>query len=274
MKIFLKSILSLSIRFISRLYLFKYFILFIQHYASENIRKIKVRNIDFFFINKNLITNYRIDTFLTKEPETIKWIDSFKLNSNFWDIGANIGLYSIYSAKTKGCNVVSFEPSLNNLEVLSKNINLNKLSEKVLIAPIALTKVIGPEFLFCSSKLEGSAHSSFGYEIDQKGLKLNSILKYKTLGFTADEFSKIFSLPSPEYLKIDVDGIEELILEGSSDLLKKVKEILIEVNTDNLEQTSLIHNILINKQFYLYKDYYNNKIKQGNQIWKKNEQNN
>lgn len=271
MKFFFKYIIKLLIRFLSRIFVIKFFLLLLQTYGSEFVKKIKYNGIEYFFINKNTITNYRINTFFTKEPETIKWIDNFKENSNFWDIGANIGLYSIYAVKTKGCNTVSFEPSLNNLEILGKNINLNKVSDKILIAPIALTKTTGSEFLFCSSHLEGSAHSSFGYEIDQKGSKLNSILKYKTLGFSGDEFIKFFSLANPHYLKIDVDGIEELILEGSINLLKKVREILIEANTDNSKQLSIIQNILTKNHFYLYKDYYKQELKQGNQIWKKYE---
>ena len=50
-----------------------------------------------------------------------------------------------------------------------------------------------------------------------------------------------------------------------------VKEILIEVNKDNLNQSILIEKILTKNGFYMYKDFYNYKIKQGNQIWKKNE---
>ena len=38
---------------------------------------------------------FRAETFKTKEPETIEWIDSFKKNSVFWDIGANVGIYSL-----------------------------------------------------------------------------------------------------------------------------------------------------------------------------------
>ena len=73
----------------------------------------------------------------------------------------------------------------------------------------------------------------------------------------------------PDYLKIDVDGIEELILDGAKNLLKTVKEILIEVNKDNLNQSLLIEKILTKNGFYMYKDFYNYEIKQGNQIWKK-----
>ena len=47
------------------------------------------------------ITRYRAVTFEDKEPETLNWIESFYPKDNFLDIGANIGIYSIYAEKTK-----------------------------------------------------------------------------------------------------------------------------------------------------------------------------
>ncbi len=46
----------------------------------------------------NPICKYRVNTFSSKEPETLDWIDSFNSDDVFWDIGANIGIYSIYAA--------------------------------------------------------------------------------------------------------------------------------------------------------------------------------
>ena len=42
----------------------------------------------------NRLVEWRVDTFFTKEPETLEWIDGFEKKDNliFWDIGANIGL--------------------------------------------------------------------------------------------------------------------------------------------------------------------------------------
>ena len=77
-----------------------------------------------------------METFFTKEPETLKWIDSFNDNKKiiFWDIGANIGLYSIYAAlKHSDIEIISFEPSTSNLRILSRNISINKLEEKMKI---------------------------------------------------------------------------------------------------------------------------------------------
>ena len=97
----------------------------------NNQIKISYKNINFQLVNPTNLINYRIKTFHSKEPETLDWIDKFDNNSIFWDIGANIGLYSCYASLKKDCNVFSFEPSVFNLEILSRNIFINNLEKKL-----------------------------------------------------------------------------------------------------------------------------------------------
>jgi len=73
--------------------------------------------------------------FATKEPETLEWIDRIPEKSVLWDIGANVGLYSCYAAKARGCRVFAFEPSVFNLEILARNIFLNQLTDQITIVP-------------------------------------------------------------------------------------------------------------------------------------------
>ena len=91
------------------------------------------------FCVPNQLNHFRIDTFSEKEPETLEWIDTFHNNSILWDVGGNVGLYSIYAAVSKNCNVVAFEPSVFNLELLARNIFLNNLQDKITIFPLALS---------------------------------------------------------------------------------------------------------------------------------------
>ena len=84
---------------------------------KETFKTIQIgnKNIDFYIPNQNII--WRVKTLFSKEPETIDFINKFsnKKKIIFWDIGSNIGLYSIYAAVIhKNIEVISFEPSINN----------------------------------------------------------------------------------------------------------------------------------------------------------------
>ena len=130
--------LSKIIFFITKKDLLIWFNEFLQNDSYK--KKIILGKLIKFFVPNN-ITNWRVDTFFTKEPETLKWIDSFdkKKKIIFWDIGANIGLYSIYnSLKNKNSKTISFEPSTSNLRVLSRNISINNF-KNINIMPIPLT---------------------------------------------------------------------------------------------------------------------------------------
>ena len=66
-------------------------------------------------------------------------VNNFKNNKTFWDIGANIGIYSIYAAtKFTKLKIIAFEPSTSNTRTLSRNISINNFDNKIKIFPIAL----------------------------------------------------------------------------------------------------------------------------------------
>jgi hypothetical protein len=121
------------ILFLIKYKVFRYFLFKISNAVDSNV--IESKNL--FFFCKNYLIKYRIDSLLQKEPDTIEWIETFNKDDIFFDIGANIGLYSCYAAK-KGIKTFSFEPSVFNLEILAKNINVNKLNNFITIVPISL----------------------------------------------------------------------------------------------------------------------------------------
>lgn len=182
------------------------------------------------FVSPNRLIEWRLNTFSLKEPETLEWIDSMPANSNFWDIGANIGLYSIYAALTKNCKVFSFEPSFFNLEVLGRNINLNNLQDSIKIFPIALFNMNKLDELKFTNTEWGGALSSFASDKNFSGDIIKPELSYTTVGMSMDSLPDIFNVSMPDFIKLDVDGIEHIILEGGPNILKNVKSILIEIN--------------------------------------------
>ena len=68
--------------------------------------------------------------------------------------------------------------------------------------------------------VEGAAINTFGKNIDFEGKLFNPKMKYSILGTTIDYFIENKILEVPDYIKIDVDGIEHLILEGGDKYLK------------------------------------------------------
>ena len=214
-------------------------------------KKISHNNINLEFFSPNRMNFYRIETFSTKEPDTLNFIDDFKKEKVFWDIGANVGLYSCYAAKKIGCKVYSFEPSVFNLEILTRNININSLTDKITVVPFPLSDNQSFKNFFITTKVWGGAFSNYGESKDHHGKILQKKFNYKTVGFSIDQLVEQLNFEKPNYIKIDVDGIEHLILKGSINTLKSVEKILVEVNENYNEQNNKIRQHLSSAGFIL-----------------------
>jgi FkbM family methyltransferase len=187
---------------------------------------------------------WRADSFASKEPETLEWIRTIDKGSVVWDIGANIGLYSLFAAKKQNCNVFAFEPSVFNLELLAKNIFLNKLTKQITIVPLPLNDKMGSSLLRMTSTEWGGALSSFDHDLGFNGEKVDTVFEFSLIGVSMEDAKNKLGIPQPDYIKMDVDGIEHYILKGGMDVLKNVKGLLIEINDDFHEQASQCEEIL------------------------------
>ena len=203
----------------------------ITRFTIESTSTLKIGEHDFILSSANPRLDMRIKTYATKEPETLKWIDSFVSGSILWDVGANVGLYSLYAAKSRQCKVVAFEPSVFCLEFLARNIWLNKLQKLVSIVPNPLNDETAVNLLTLSSREWGESSNSFGTKLNQDGKTIDQSLEYQILGMTMDDALVKLGLPKPQHIKIDVDGIEPIILAGGTNLLREVESVSIEVPT-------------------------------------------
>ena len=198
--------------------------------------------IKFNIINEH--TLFRAKTLYTKEPITIEWIRSFEKNSIFFDIGANIGVYSIFSAIINSSLVYSFEPESNNFQLLMQNIITNDLTDIITPFQIGLsdkTELTNLNINFFSA---GMSHHTVGEEaLDHTSLKpIKSKFKQGIFSTTLDEICFKWGLPLPTYIKIDVDGIEHKIISNSTKVLSspEVKSVLIEINENRDEDRQII----------------------------------
>ena len=228
---------------------------FKEFIQDDSYKTINILNKKVNFFVPNQITQWRVETFFTKEPETLEWIDSFNNNKKiiFWDVGANIGLYSIYAAlKYSDIEIISFEPSTSNLRILSRNISINKLEEKIKINQLPLTKDQNQYLMFEESEfIEGYAMHTFGAGIDFKGEVIQSKNRYKIFGTNINYLIKNNILSIPNYIKIDVDGIEHLILEGANNYLdnSEIRSMCIEVNENFKDQFNSVLKIMDKSNF-------------------------
>jgi FkbM family methyltransferase len=239
----------------------------VQRIISKN-KHVKHNNINMTFFIPNTLCCYRATTFSSKEPETLEWIDSFEEGAIFWDIGANIGLYSIYAAKAKNAQVLGFEPSVFNLEFLAKNIYANNLQQKVKIFPLALSNKSDFNLFKMNNPIWGGALSAFGVDYNQTGGAFNASFEYNIAGLSADKAAEVFNMPQPNHIKIDVDGIEHLILSGSKKILTQVDTVMIEIDEGFNEQSKDSKKYLADAGLVLLEKYpIGRSNSQANQLW-------
>jgi len=173
---------------------------------------------------------HRAVTFSNKEPETLAWIDSFVGDRPvFYDVGALVGVYSLYcKARHPESQIYSFEPEAQSFASLCRNIAMNRFRQ---IQPfqIAVAGKTGLGTLYVASLSSGAGASALESEyqfLDARGGGFEQGIFHLSL----DAMVNQFGLARPNYLKIDVDGLEEQILAGAADLLSapELRGLLVE----------------------------------------------
>jgi len=215
--------------------------------AKSTWRVAKHGGIDVRFLTPNSVCDFRARTFATKEPETLEWIDRLGGGRVLYDVGANVGLYSVYYAKRHETRVYAFEPSLFNLDLLAQNVYLNGVAERVAIVPLPLAAREEVATFRMTTIERGGALSSFAENVGFDGRPLEPILEYLTVGASLDFLCANGLIPDPPgLLKIDVDGTEEQVLKGAARVLEapSLVSVLIEVNSGVSSMANPIHRCL------------------------------
>lgn len=179
---------------------------------------------------------WRVDTLMTKEPDTVAWIETMGDNDVLYDVGANMGQYSMLAAK-RGVKVHAFEPESQNFALLCRNVAVNKLVKLITPWPLALSDVPGPNRFFVTQLAAGNSCNAFGESIDFKGEVKNFPFTQGSFGMRLDTFAMEFGWPT--HIKIDVDGFEHKVLNGAKCALAVVKSVLVETNTNLKEHQDI-----------------------------------
>lgn len=187
------------------------------------------------FYLPNTHVAWRVQTMYTKEPDTVEWIRSMKAGEVFYDVGANIGLYTMLAAK-QGLQVFAFEPESQNYAVLIRNLAFNlPLTNAATAFPFCISDQPRADTLRLSSLMAGGSCHSFASDLNYKREEKQWAYKQGTVGFPLDMLVYEMGFPVPTHLKVDVDGFEDKVVEGATRVLPNVQSVLLELDSANAD---------------------------------------
>ncbi|MBL68069.1 MAG: hypothetical protein CMO74_09510 [Verrucomicrobiales bacterium] len=165
---------------------------------------------------------FRYTTYFTKEEGTLAWIrDHARECAVFVDIGANVGLYSLYAANAaRGVSVYAFEPHKFNFATLLENIFLNGLEKAVHPVALPLGDASGLMELNYNSMDSGTSMTQLGHRQLPGNREFEPKLSELVHAVTLDAMVDSGRVPVPDMVKIDVDGNELSILRGMREVLQ------------------------------------------------------
>lgn len=186
-----------------------------------------------------------VSGFQTDEPEMMAWIDSFEAGETFWDIGANIGLFTMYAAQRKDLNIFAFEPNGLNFGIMMEHMVLNKLDQHAQCFCIAFANETNIGQLVCGDSEAGQAGNNL-IEQDGRSLTKESATSFRQSVpvFSIDDFISTFKLAIPDHVKLDVDGLEHIILQGGANTLGRIKSLIIEIEGSEIRKQELLDLVL------------------------------
>jgi FkbM family methyltransferase len=174
----------------------------------------KVHQGDLTFVCEDPHEVARAQSLYTKEPGTIAWLrDTLTPGDVVYDIGANIGCYSLVAARLVGPtgHVYAFEPHLLNAASLLRNIQANGLTDVITVVATPLGERSALLPFHYTSLRPGSSGHQFGRAVGETGVAFTPAVSVLAQGMRLDELAV---RRAPTVAKIDVDGLELQVLHG------------------------------------------------------------
>jgi FkbM family methyltransferase len=190
---------------------------FYQHFVSLHFKDKFNENLTFrganFIVGKDLSLYPSISSgdFESKELNIIL-AKNFQRDSILWDVGANVGIWSVLLAKEfSSCKIISFEPQKAAQRFLQKNISNNHLTN-VEVMQIGLGASVEKVELRTPKEKSGSSSIVLLQKEESDQVELIDVT-------TADSF--LVGRPDlvPSFIKIDIEGYEPRMISGAHDLI-------------------------------------------------------
>ena len=156
--------------------------------------------------------------------------DHIKFGGTVYDIGANIGFFTIIAARLVGQSghVYAFEPVSENVINIQRNVNLNRYAN-VTVFENAVSRSTGKGELLLTKHPGGHTLSSAGNP--------HNVVRSITVDLVSiDDMISKKTIKPPEVVKIDVEGAEIGVLQGMKQTIKQYRPIIIyEIDDRDIE---------------------------------------
>ena len=153
----------------------------------------------------------------------------------FFDVGANIGLHSLFASKRIGSEgkVIAFEPCESTYKRLVENVNLNK-PNNIYVFKLALGD---NDCEMDMIKITSDTSKTYIRQVKSNNKdEIIEIVKLTTL----DNFIRNNNIKKIDYLKIDVEGFELNVLKGAITTLTNIIPAIIQLEIEPFNLKEII----------------------------------
>jgi FkbM family methyltransferase len=197
------------------------------------------------YLTPSTFLKWRVDSLHTKEPCTLEWIAGFGAGEVLIDVGANVGMYTVWAAMTRDVRVFAFEPESQNYALLNRNLILNGLGGRVKAYCLALSDTAGFSELHLAVLDAGGSCHQLGEKVDFNHRPAQPKFSQGCLSARLDDLVRDGVVPAPQHIKIDVDGFEPKVIAGAAQVLRApgTRSLLIEVNQNLPDHMQMVRDL-------------------------------
>ncbi len=173
------------------------------------------------------------------EQETTRWLlSALAEGSTFYDVGANVGYFSLLGALRvgEGGSVVAFEPVPELRQSVETQVRINGFGSRVDVRSEALADRSGTTQFVVEAQ---GANSHLG-EVVIEHASSKPLRRIDVEVRTLDDVVAEGRRPPPDVVKVDVEGGEVLLLQGARRLLREVRpKLLVSTHGECLREQCL-----------------------------------
>jgi len=217
---------------------------------EEYLRKIDREDMDIsIFVSNETERDWRSKPNL-HEPGTIEWLRTMRSGACYFDIGANVGVFTLIAGYlSRAVYILAIEPAPENVWRMHQNLHLNKLNGKVCVLGGAIAERSGIGKISSLERFPGGSDHRVGWAEKDNTRRVPC--------FSLDDLVYKLGYLAPTHIKIDVDGTELSVISGASRLLAKNEIESINIEVDALsESASIIDQKLCHYGFRFVRSYF------------------